>query len=66
MQVNKFNPVTGLQIIHSNVTHPNFYFECNAERGPIDQLYNWGKNINTDLQQFTVTSRLQHFKVYCK
>ena len=23
----------------SNVTHSNFYFECNKERGPIDQLY---------------------------
>ena len=23
----------------SNVTHSNFYFECNTERGFIDQLY---------------------------
>ena len=23
----------------SNVTHSNFYFECNKERGSIDQLY---------------------------
>ena len=23
----------------SNVTHSHFYFECNKERGPIDQLY---------------------------
>ena len=39
MQVTKFNLVTDLQIMLSNVTHSNFYFECNKERGPIDQLY---------------------------
>ena len=39
MQVTKFNPVADLQIMLSNVTHSNFYFECNTERGSIDQLY---------------------------
>ena len=39
MQVTKFNLVTDLQIMLSNVTHSNFYFECNTERGFIDQLY---------------------------
>ena len=39
MQVTKFNLVTDLQIMISNVTHSNFYFECNKERSPIDQLY---------------------------
>ena len=39
MQVTKFNLVTDLQIMLSNVTHSNFHFECNKERGPIDQLY---------------------------
>ena len=39
MQVSTFNLVTSLQIMLSNVTHSNFYFECNKERGPIDQLY---------------------------
>mgnify|MGYP006056599415 CR=1 FL=1 len=39
MQVTKFNLVTDLQIMLSNVTHSNFYFECNTERGSIDQLY---------------------------
>ena len=39
MQVTKFNLVTDLQIMLSNVTHSNFYFECNKERGSIDQLY---------------------------
>ena len=30
----------------SNVTHSHFYFECNKERGPIDQLYiELGKNV---------------------
>ena len=39
MQVTKFNLVTDLQIMLSNVTHSNLYFECNTERGSIDQLY---------------------------
>ena len=39
MQVTKFNLVTDLQIMLSNVTHSNFNFECNTERGSIDQLY---------------------------
>ena len=39
MQVTKFNLVTDLQIMLSNVTHSNFYFECNTDRGSIDQLY---------------------------
>ena len=39
MQVTKFNLVTDLQIMLFNVTHSNFYFECNTERGSIDQLY---------------------------
>ena len=39
MQVTKFNLVTDLQFMLSNVTHSNFYFECNIERGSIDQLY---------------------------
>ena len=39
MQVTKFNLVTDLKIMLSNVTHSHFYFECNKERGPIDQLY---------------------------
>ena len=39
MQVTKFNLVTDPQIMLSNVTHSNFYFGCNKERGPIDQLY---------------------------
>ena len=39
MQVTKFNLVTDLQIMLSNVTHSNFYFECNTERGSLDQLY---------------------------
>ena len=39
MQVTKFNLVIDLQIMLSNVTHSNFYFECNTERGSIDQLY---------------------------
>ena len=39
MQVTKFNLVTDLPIMLSNVTHSNLYFECNTERGPIDQLY---------------------------
>ena len=39
MQVTKFNLVTDLQIMLSNVTHSNFCFKCNKERGPIDQLY---------------------------
>ena len=33
------NLVTDLQIMLSNVTHSNFNFECNTERGSIDQLY---------------------------
>ena len=45
MQVTKFNLVTDLKIMLSNVTHSHFYFECNKERGPIDQLYiELGKN----------------------
>ena len=39
MQVTKFNLVTDLKIMLSNVTHSHFYFECNKERGHIDQLY---------------------------
>ena len=39
MQVTKFNLVTDLKIMLSNVTHSHFYFECNKERDPIDQLY---------------------------
>ena len=39
MQVTKFSLVTDLQIMLSNVTHSNFKFECNKERGSIDQLY---------------------------
>ena len=39
MQVTKFNLVTDLKIMLSNVTHSHFYFECNKERGPKDQLY---------------------------
>ena len=39
MQVTKFNLVADLQIMLSNVTHSNFYFECNTESGFIDQLY---------------------------
>ena len=39
MQVTKFNLVTDLQIMLSNVTNSSFYFECNKERGPIDHLY---------------------------
>ena len=39
MQGTKFNLVTDLQIMLFNVTHSNFNFECNTERGPIDQLY---------------------------
>ena len=39
MQGTKFNLVTDLQIMLFNVTHSNFYFECNTERGSIDQLY---------------------------
>ena len=39
MQVTKFNLVTYLQIMLSNATHSNFHFECNTERGSIDQLY---------------------------
>ena len=39
MQVTKFNLVTDLKIMLSNVTHSHFYCECNKERGPIDQLY---------------------------
>ena len=33
MQVTKFNLVTDLQIMISNVTHSNFYFECNKREG---------------------------------
>ena len=39
MQGTKFNLVTDLQIMLSNVTHSHFYFEYNKERGPIEQLY---------------------------
>ena len=39
MQVTKFDLVTDLKIMLSNVTHSHFNFECNKERGPIDQLY---------------------------
>ena len=39
MQVTKFNLITDLQIMLSNLTHSNLYFECNTERGSIDQLY---------------------------
>ena len=42
MQVTKFNLVSlvsDLQIMLFNVIHSNFYFECNKERGSIDQLY---------------------------
>ena len=39
MQVTKFNLVTDLQIMLSNVTHSSFLFECNTKRGCIDQLY---------------------------
>ena len=39
MQVTKFNLVTDLQIMLFNVTHSNSNFECNKERGFIDQLY---------------------------
>ena len=51
MQGTKFNLVTDLQIMLFNVTHSNSNFECNKERGFIDQLYielgiypnNWNK-----------------------
>ena len=33
MQGTKFNLVTDLQIMLFNVTHSNFNFECNTERG---------------------------------
>jgi hypothetical protein len=39
MQVTKFNLVTDLQIMLSNVTDSHFYPECNTERGFIHQLY---------------------------
>jgi hypothetical protein len=39
VQVTKFNLVTDLQIMLSNVPHSSFLFECNTERGCIDQLY---------------------------
>ena len=39
MQVTKFNLVTDLQIMLSNVPDSRFYPECNTERGFIDQLY---------------------------
>jgi hypothetical protein len=39
MQVTKFNLVTDLQIMLSNVPYSSFLFECNTERGCIDQLY---------------------------
>ncbi len=39
MHVTKFNLVTDLQIMLSNVTHSHFNSECNTERGCIDQLY---------------------------
>ena len=39
MQVTKFNLVTDLQIMLSNVPYSIFLFECNTERGCIDQLY---------------------------
>ena len=39
MQVTKFNLVTDLQIMLFNVTHSNSNFECNKEKGYIDQLY---------------------------
>ena len=39
MQVIKFNLITDLQIMLSNVTHSDFYSECNTERGFIEQLY---------------------------
>ena len=39
MQGTKFNLVTDLQIMLFNVTHSNSNFECNKERGSIDQLY---------------------------
>ena len=35
----KFNLVTDIQITLFNVTHSNSNFECNKERGSIDQLY---------------------------
>ena len=35
----------------SNVTHSNFYFECNTERGSIYQLYiELGSHLNEKLQ----------------
>ena len=39
MQVTKFNLVTDLQFMLSNVPYSSFLFECNTERGCIDQLY---------------------------
>ena len=37
MQITKFNLVTDLQIMLSNVPDSRFYPECNTERGFIDQ-----------------------------
>jgi hypothetical protein len=46
MQVTKFNLVTDLQIMLSNVPYSSFLFECNTEKGCIDQLYiELGKNV---------------------
>jgi hypothetical protein len=39
VQVTKFNLVTDLQIMLSRVPYSSFLFECNTERGCIDQLY---------------------------
>ena len=51
MQGTKFNLVTDLQIMLFNVTHSNFYFECNTERGSTDQLYiELGKSHNLALK----------------
>jgi hypothetical protein len=53
MQVTKFNLVTDLQIMLSNVPHSSFLFECNTERGCIDQLYiELGHAPNKDLNSF--------------
>ena len=48
----------------SNVTHSNFYFEYNTERGSIDQLYielgiiQMMKNVSTAFYKSLAVSRL--------
>ena len=63
MQVTKFNLVTDLQIMLSKVTHSNFYFECNTERGSIDQLYiELGLNVSKLLPFKSLTSFFRQSK----